>query len=317
MATIVPRGDLDVEASIESLQNAMKGIGTDDSAIIEILTGHSNQQVQVLREAYKRSYGSELVENIEAETSGNFCRALVALTEERDDYRALLLHEALAGAGTNVQKLIDVMAPMESDVVEAVKAKYKKKYDKALEEDVKGDTTGNNEKTLVAILAAGRPASDEVDEGKAVADAQQLYDQGEGKSMGTDSALFRTVFCTRSWKQLGATLKAYNRQRDGSDIETALKNEFSGNTEKLYLAMARHALDPASYYANILKKCVEGIGTDDERLIYTLVLQSEANLQVVKRSYMTLFGETLAAEVAGDISGNYEKTLLGVINGNA
>ena len=64
--------------------------------------------------------------------------------------------------------------------------------------------TGNNEKTLVAILAAGRPASGAVDEELAQKEAQELYDEGEGK-MGTDSALFRKIFCTRSWAQLQAT----------------------------------------------------------------------------------------------------------------
>ena len=79
----------------------------------------------------------------------------------------------------------------------------------------------------------------------------------------------------------------------------------------------RRALDPSSYYANILKACLEGVGTADERLVYTIVLQAEVNLANVKRSYMTLFGETLAADVAGDTSGDYEKTLLAIINGNA
>ena len=79
----------------------------------------------------------------------------------------------------------------------------------------------------------------------------------------------------------------------------------------------RYALDPAAYFTNILKDCVEGLGTKDERLIYTLVLQAEANLGEIKRTYMSLFGETLAADVAGDTSGDYEKVLLGLIKGNA
>jgi len=316
MATIVANPDLDLEKLAETLHDAVKGTGTDEGAIIGVLTKHSNQQIQSIRKAYKTSYGAELVDVLESETSGNFKRVLIALTEERNEYRARLLHEALAGAGTNITKLVDVLAPIDADDVEKVKAEYKRRYEKDLEEAVKGDTSGNNEKTLVSILAAGRPSGAEVDEGKAVEEAQKLYDEGEGK-MGTNSALFRTVFCTRSWAQLGATLKAYNRQRDGSDIETALKDELSGNVEKLYLAIARRALDPSSYYANILKACLEGVGTADERLVYTIVLQAEVNLANVKRSYMTLFGETLAADVAGDTSGDYEKTLLAIINGNA
>lgn len=316
MATIVDNPDLDLEKLVGELKDAMKGLGTNEDTLINILTHHSNQQIQQLRHAYKANYGSELLDDIKSETSGDFRKALVALIESRVELRARLLHESLAGAGTDIQKLIDVLVPMHADEIVEVKDVYKKKYDNELEDDVKSDTSGNNEKTLVAILAAGRPASGAVDEELAQKEAQELYDEGEGK-MGTDSALFRKIFCTRSWAQLQATCQAYNKQRDGNDIETALKKELSGNVEKLYVAMARCALNRDAYYANILKKCISGLGTKDERLIYTLVLTAETRLQEVKRQYILLFGETLAADVGGDTSGDYGKTLLAIVNGNA
>jgi len=317
MATIVDHGDFDAEKLAKDLHEAMKGTGTSEDVLVEVLTGSSNKQIQVVRATYKQLFGEDLVERLKEENSGHLRSALVSLAEERSELRARLLHEAIAGAGTNFQQLVDVLAPLEGDQVEAVKAVYKKLHSNELEVDVRGDTSGNVEKTLIAILASGRPAVDAgVDEGKAIAEAQELYEKGEGK-IGTDQAFFRALFCTRSWAQLGATLKAYNKQRDGTDVETAIKDEFSGNAEKLYLAMARRAMEPAAYFANILKKCVEGVGTSDDRLIYTVVLQAEENLHDVKRAYMTLFGDTLAADVAGDTSGDYEKVLMGLINGNA
>lgn len=317
MATIVSSGDFDADALSHTMKNAMKGTGTDESVLVQILTGYSNKQIQDLRRVYKTNFGEDLLEVFTSETSGNFRSACLALLDERLEYRARLLRESLAGAGTDVAKLVDVIAVMEGDDVEALKQAYKRVFDRDLEEDVRGDTSGNMEKTLVSILAAGRPPqSGTVDEVLAIKEAQELFEGGEGK-VGTDSTIFRTIFCTRSWPQLGLTIKAYNRQRDGADIETAIKGELSRDTESLYLAMARYALDPAAYFTNILKDCVEGLGTKDERLIYTLVLQAEANLGEIKRTYMSLFGETLAADVAGDTSGDYEKVLLGLIKGNA
>ena len=52
---------------------------------------------QGIRSAYKKAYGSDLVEEIEKETSVNFKRTLVGLTEERFEYRARLLREAKRG----------------------------------------------------------------------------------------------------------------------------------------------------------------------------------------------------------------------------
>ena len=98
--------------------------------------------LQQLRHAYKANYGSELLDDIKSETSGDFRKALVALIESRVELRARLLHESLAGAGTDIQKLIDVLVPMHADEIVEVKDVYKKKYDNELEDDVKSDTSG-------------------------------------------------------------------------------------------------------------------------------------------------------------------------------
>ena len=66
----------------------------------------------------------------------------MALIESRVELRARLLHESLAGAGTDIQKLIDVLVPMHADEIVEVKDVYKKKYDNELEDDVKSDTSG-------------------------------------------------------------------------------------------------------------------------------------------------------------------------------
>ena len=109
--------------------------------------------LQELRQSYKRSFGTELLDDVKSETSGNFRKALLALIESRVEFRSRLLHEALSGAGTDIRKLIDVMAPMEADEVEEVKRVYKLKYESDLEQDVKDDTSGEEGKRRNFSLA--------------------------------------------------------------------------------------------------------------------------------------------------------------------
>ena len=111
-------------------------------SITFFLSPPSFSPLQQLRHAYKANYGSELLDDIKSETSGDFRKALVALIESRVELRARLLHESLAGAGTDIQKLIDVLVPMHADEIVEVKDVYKKKYDNELEDDVKSDTSG-------------------------------------------------------------------------------------------------------------------------------------------------------------------------------
>jgi len=315
MATIVANPVFDATKLAESLHAAMAGTGTRESDLIEVLSKHDNAQLQEVRTVYKGTYGQDLIEKVKEETSGNFRNACAALLEDRIKYQADLLHGALAGAGTDDLTLNDVLGVMDADVVAQVKARYRQDFEKVLETDVMGDTSGNHEKMLVGILEGGRPAGDDVDREKVVEEAKELYEKGEGK-IGTDNAYFRSIFLMRSWAQLKATMQAYNRQVEGHDIETAIKKEFTGNSEALLLTIARFSLDRHAYFANILKDCIEGVGTQDDRLIHTLVRRCEIDLVGIKREFFGLYGDQLAAAVAGDTSGDYEKLLVAVINGN-
>lgn len=315
MATINEK-KIDEGEMVKKLHAAMKQLGTSEDKLIDVLTTCTNKQIQGIRSAYKKAYGSDLVEEIEKETSVNFKRTLVGLTEERFEYRARLLREAKRALGFKNRRFIDILAPLDAKDIAKVKAEYKKRYDRDLEEDVESCSFGNTDKTLVAILNEGRPSDNDVDQELAKKEAKILYEAGQGQ-WGTETYEFRTIFCTRSWAQLKATLMEYNKQREGTDIETALQEELSGNAEKLYLAIARRALDEERYYANILKDCTAGFGTDDNRLIYTLILQCEDNLSDIKKKYEQLYRNTLAVDVDDDTSGDYRKALMAIIRGNA
>ena len=52
-------------------------------------------------------------------------------------------------------------------------------YGHSIEKDVKGDTSGDFQKILVALLMGQRDESDSVDAEKAIEDAQKLYKAGK------------------------------------------------------------------------------------------------------------------------------------------
>lgn len=62
-----------------------------------------------------------------------------------------------------------------------------------------------------------------------------LFKAGQGK-MGTDEIEFVRILCSRNFRQLNATFEAY-QQNCGTDIEKAIKKEFSGKLEQALLAI--------------------------------------------------------------------------------
>ena len=57
----------------------MKGIGTDETTLIDILCKRSSQERLQISSSYKTAFGKDLIKDMKSETSGNFCVLLVSL----------------------------------------------------------------------------------------------------------------------------------------------------------------------------------------------------------------------------------------------
>lgn len=63
------------------LWHAMKGVGTEENCLIDILASRTNGEIFQMREAYCLQYGSNLQEDIYSETSGHFRDTLMNLVQ--------------------------------------------------------------------------------------------------------------------------------------------------------------------------------------------------------------------------------------------
>ena len=85
-----------------------------------------------------------------------------------------------------------------------------------------------------------------------------------------------------------------------------IESEFSGKSEYCFLLAHDFLLDPAKAVAYTVYKSMKGAGTRDKSLINATVLFRD---RYVISSVYAKFGN-LAADIKGDTSGNYEKSLL-------
>uniref|UniRef100_A0A673FNM5 Annexin n=1 Tax=Sinocyclocheilus rhinocerous TaxID=307959 RepID=A0A673FNM5_9TELE len=110
----------------EVLYKAMKGLGTDEDAILQLLTARSNAQRQEIKAAYKTLHGKDLVDDLMSELGGKFESLIVTLMTPPIMYEVTCLRDAIKGAGTDEKVLVEILASRSPNEVNQIKSLYKR-----------------------------------------------------------------------------------------------------------------------------------------------------------------------------------------------
>ena len=151
--TVVPADPFDARADADAQHKAMKGLGTDEEGLIDILCRRtSNQRVQIVQ-AYKASFGKvfssliplkcancfelsdltltcqlskDLTHHLEKETSGDFEDVLKALCKPTADFLADEIHEAIQSLGTKESTLIEILCSRSDQEIRDIVVSYRR-----------------------------------------------------------------------------------------------------------------------------------------------------------------------------------------------
>lgn len=298
---------------VEVLRKAMKGFGTDENAIIELLGSRTNKQRVPMVAAYKTTYGKDLIRDLKSELTGNFEDLVLSMLKTPAHFDASELREAIKGAGTDEACLIEILSSRSNAEIQEITRIYKAEYGKSLEDAISSDTSGHFRRLLISLSQGNRDERETVDISLAKQDAQKLYAAGENK-VGTDESQFNAILCARSKPHLRAVFQEY-QQMCGRDIEKSVCREMSGNLESGMVAVVKCIKNTPGYFAERLHKAMQGAGTKDRTLIRIMVSRSEIDMLDIRQEYVRTYGKSLYTHISGDTSGDYKKLLLKLCGG--
>ena len=300
------------QADADGLRAAMKGLGSDKDAIINIIGPKTNKQRLQIRDTYKSAYGRDLLEDFKKELSGHLKDTAIALFYSPIDYDCLTLRAAMKGLGTDEDTLIEILATRPPFIIKQIIQRYPQIIEKRdLVNDVKSETSGSFRRLLISLLQGERSANQNPNQQECEECAKQLYEAGE-KKWGTDDSVFNKIFALKSPAEIAVISREYHKLT-GHTILQAITNEFSGNIKTLLNAIVYAVISPSEYFATRVNKAVKGLGTNDKLLIRVLVTRAEIDMPQIKQYYKQLYGKDMVEDIKGDTSGDYRKLLLKIL----
>lgn len=154
------------------LKNAVKGLGTDESTLVEILVSRDNNEMREINKVYKEEYKKELAKDVASDTSGDFQKALLTLikgernesapvnAEQADNDARALFEAGERRKGTDTAVFINILAARSFPQLQKVFGSYlsysKNDMAKAIDLELKGDI----ENCLISLVkvASCKPA---------------------------------------------------------------------------------------------------------------------------------------------------------------
>lgn len=306
--TITPFPNFDPCVDAAALNTALEAKGVDEDTIITILTTRTNCQRQQIAAAYQQSVGKELKDVVKRKLSKKLETVALELLKTPAQFDAHQLRGALKGIGTDEDCLVEILVSRRNKEIKDFIEAYKEEFNRCLAEDIKNDTSGDFQKSLLVLLEASRDEGSEVDYDLSDDDARVLYEAGE-KRKGTDVTAFMKVLSSRNFAHLKKVFERYTKYSK-HEVGKALDLELNGDIENLLLSLVKCIGSKPAYFAEKLDLSMKGCGTKDAALIRVMVSRSEVDLKDIEAEYKAKYGMSLYSAILKETKGDYEKILL-------
>ncbi|KAM9841014.1 annexin A3-like [Aulostomus maculatus] len=218
------------------------------------------------------------------------------------------LREGIEGIGTTEKTLIEVLTQRSNAQRQLIAKAYEKATGRKLIADLEGDTHGDFEDLLVALVTP-----------------PDVYDCHEViraiKGAGTTESTLTEIFASRSNRQMKALSEAYLAETGKSMIHD-LKSEVSGDYGQALLILAEGKRDESTAVDNAKAKAdakalyeagEKKWGTDEGKFIDILCHRSIPQLRQTLVEYKNISKKTLQDSVESEMSGNLEDLLVAII----
>ena len=223
------------------IRKAVKGLGTDEEALIEILTTRSSEKIEQMKLRYKEMFpGRDMVEDIKSDTSGSFWTVLKALLENKrnsttnpdlEDCQncAQKLYDSGINKKNTLETFTEILTQKSKEEIITIGKIYHKISQSNILADIKNLFSGDTKKILTGIVFGLLSPSEYF--------AELVRDAVKG--LGTKDTTLLRIMVTRDEIDM-PQIKQFYRQKYDKDMVDDIKDDTSGSYRKILVALATH-----------------------------------------------------------------------------
>ena len=227
-----------IEYDADELRKAMKGMGTNEDTLIEIISSRPAPILAQIKAKFNEKYKRDLEKDVKSETSGTLRKLLIALLQcsrstntmpnpAQSAAIAAEIHKAgEAKLGTDESVFNKYFCTLSPHELAAVSREYHKLTGHTILQAIDKEFSGDSKKTLRTIVYATLSPSEYF--------ATRVHDAVKG--LGTKDHLLIRVIVSRSEIDM-PQIKQYYKQLFGKDMYEDVKNDISGEYRELLLGI--------------------------------------------------------------------------------
>ena len=227
-----------IEYDADELRKAMKGLGTNEDTLIEIIASRPPAVLQQIKAKFNEKYKRDLEADVKSETSGTLRKLLIALLQGGrstntmpDPSRCAQIAEEIykageAKLGTDESVFNKYFCTLSPHELAAVAKEYHKLTQHTILQAIDKEFSGDSKKALRTIVYATLSPSEYF--------ATRVNDAVKG--LGTKDHLLIRAIVTRSEIDM-PQIKQYYKQLFGKDMYEDVKNDISGEYRNLLLGI--------------------------------------------------------------------------------
>ncbi|VDO00711.1 unnamed protein product [Rodentolepis nana] len=224
------------EINATALQKAMKGAGTDENMLINIICTANNREMEEIKIAFQEMFGKSLEDEVRSETSGDFRRVLIAILQssrsvDSDKSLARVNAQELFEAGedkigTDESTFVRMICSSSFKQIRYINEYYQEITGHDLITAIAKETSGDFKKALTRVVQVAINFAGTI--------AELLYSSMKG--LGTDDTNLIRIILSYAETDLGKIKAWFDANYEKSLVEM-ISGDTSGDYRKFLLAI--------------------------------------------------------------------------------